>query len=78
MELAVDPSFIEKDWHTTQTSASALPAGGGEVRNRAWHCRARAGVAPSLTKRLVNHARPNDVIEGYAADWTIVQLREPT
>ena len=32
---------------------------------------------PSLTKRLVNHARPNDVTEGYAADWTIEQLREP-
>ena len=32
---------------------------------------------PSLTKRLVNHARPNDVTEGYAADWTIAQLREP-
>ena len=31
----------------------------------------------SLTKRLVNHARPNDVTEGYAADWTIGQLREP-
>ena len=23
----------------------------------------------SLTKRLVNHARPSDVTEGYAADW---------
>ncbi len=31
----------------------------------------------SLTKRLVNHARPGDVTEGYAADWTIEQLREP-
>ena len=31
----------------------------------------------SLTKRLVNHARPNDVTEGYAADWTMEQLREP-
>ena len=31
----------------------------------------------SLTKRLVNHARPNDVTEGYAADWTVAQLREP-
>ena len=30
-----------------------------------------------LTKRLVNHARPNDVTEGYAADWTVSQLREP-
>ena len=31
----------------------------------------------ALTKRLVNHAPPNDVTEGYAADWTIAQLREP-
>ena len=31
----------------------------------------------SLTKRLVNHARPSDVTEGCAADWTIEQLREP-
>ena len=30
----------------------------------------------SLTKRLVNHARPDDVTEGYAADWTVEQLRE--
>ena len=28
----------------------------------------------SLTKRLVNHARPSDVTEGYAADWTMQQL----
>ncbi len=34
-------------------------------------------LPPSLTKRLVNHARPNDVTEGYAADWTLAQLREP-
>ena len=34
-------------------------------------------LPPTLTKRLVNHARPNDVTEGYAADWTIGQLREP-
>ena len=34
-------------------------------------------LPPSLTKRLVNHARPNDVTEGYAADWTVAQLREP-
>ena len=31
----------------------------------------------SLTKRLVNHARPGDVTEGYAADWTAEQLRVP-
>ena len=34
-------------------------------------------LPPSLTKRLVNHARPNDVTQGYAADRTIAQLREP-
>ena len=34
-------------------------------------------LPPSLTKRLVNHARPNDITEGYAADWTVAQLREP-
>ena len=31
----------------------------------------------SPTKRLVNHARPFDVTVGYAADWTVEQLREP-
>jgi len=31
-------------------------------------------LATSLTKRLVNHARPQDVTEGYAADWTFEQL----
>ncbi|MCY4442469.1 MAG: hypothetical protein OXE53_19965 [Deltaproteobacteria bacterium] len=31
----------------------------------------------SLTKRLVNHARPGDVTEGYAADLTAEQLRQP-
>ena len=30
-----------------------------------------------LTKRLVNHARPSNVTEGYAADWTVEQLRDP-
>ena len=34
-------------------------------------------LPPSLTKRLVNHAWPNGVTEGYAANWTIAQLREP-
>ena len=32
----------------------------------------------SLTKRLVNHVRLGDVTEGYAADCTVEQLREPT
>lgn len=35
------------------------------------------GIATSLTKRLVNHARPQDVTEGYAADWTVKQLSGP-
>ena len=30
----------------------------------------------SVTKRLVNYARPADVTEGYAVDWTVEQLRE--
>ena len=30
----------------------------------------------SLTKRLVNHSRPQDVTEGYAADWSMEQLRD--
>ena len=30
----------------------------------------------SLNKRLVNHARPQDVTEGYAADWTKEQMRD--
>ncbi len=29
----------------------------------------------SPTKRLVNHARPDDAIEGYASDWIVEQLR---
>ena len=29
------------------------------------------------TLKVVNHAWPNDVTQGYAADWTIAQLREP-
>ena len=31
----------------------------------------------SLTKHLVNHARPGDVTQGYAGDWTAEQFREP-
>ena len=28
----------------------------------------------SLTKRLVNHARSDDITDAYAADWTLGQL----
>ncbi len=31
----------------------------------------------ALTRRLVNHAPGSDITEGYAADWTVAQLREP-
>ena len=34
-------------------------------------------MSPTLTKRLVNHARPNDVTECYAADWTLAEPRAP-
>jgi len=34
-------------------------------------------LARPLTKRLVNHTRLGDVTEGYAADWTVEQLRGP-
>ena len=30
-----------------------------------------------LVDMLENHARPSDVTEGYAANWTVEQLREP-
>ena len=30
----------------------------------------------SLTKRLVNHAPSQDITEGYAAEWTMQQLRD--
>ena len=30
----------------------------------------------SLTKRVVNHSRPQDLTEGYSADWSVGQLHE--
>ena len=33
-------------------------------------------MLPSLTKRLVNHFRSQDVTEGYAAGWTMELLRD--
>ncbi len=33
-------------------------------------------LPPSLTRRLVNHAGPNGVTQGYADDWTIARLAE--
>ena len=45
-------------------------------------CGSASSVKPpmlprSLTKRPVNHARSQDVTEGYSSDWTVEQLREP-
>ncbi len=34
-------------------------------------------LPPSLTKRLVKHARPDDVTKGCAADRTVSQPRKP-
>ena len=31
----------------------------------------------ALTKRLVYRARPGDGADGFAADWTLAQFREP-
>ena len=31
----------------------------------------------SLTKRLVNHTRPSEITEGYAADWSIDSCTNP-
>ena len=33
-------------------------------------------LPPSLTRHLVNHAGPNGVTQGYAADRTIARLAE--
>ena len=35
-------------------------------------------LPPSLTGRLFKHDQPNDATEGYATDWTVARLREPT
>lgn len=34
------------------------------------------GLPSALVKRLVNHAPPRDVTEGYASDWTLAQVRD--
>ncbi len=48
------------------------------LRNRIISVAERELFLPrSLTKRLVNHVRDGDVTEGYAADWTVEQLRKP-
>ncbi len=39
--------------------------------------RRQLGIDESIVKQLVNHAPSRDVTEGYAAPWTIDQLRGP-
>ena len=82
----VFPSLTSKSGHVVEPRAhyaGITKAGGAKfwfhaLRNAFITVAERELMLPrSLTKRLVNHARPQDVTEGYAADWTVEQLREP-
>ena len=82
----VFPSITSKSGHIVEPRAhyAAITEAGGAkfwfhaLRNSFITVAERELMLPrSLTKRLVNHARPRDVTEGYAADWTVEQLREP-
>ena len=71
----------------SRTFTATMPASAGQ-RARAsgstvcatpsspWPSATSCCPAP-FTKRLVNHGRDDDITEGYAADWTVEQLREP-
>lgn len=79
--LPFDTSGHVEDWQAL--CSPILEAG----RAKFWfHCLRNAFITEaerelilprSPTKRLVNHARPGDVTEGCAADWTVEELREP-
>ncbi len=82
----VFPSLTSKSGHVEEPRAhyaGITKVGGAKfwfhaLRNAFITVAERELMLPrSLTKRLVNHARPQDVTEGYAADWTVEQLREP-
>ena len=82
----VFPSITSKSGHIVEPRAhyAAITEAGGArfwfhaLRNSFITVAERELMLPrSLTKRLVNHARPRDVTEGYAADWTVEQLRQP-
>ena len=80
LAMARDPDGRERNRSHVEnlTVQVANPAGGRYNRPKRRRISAPAEVLlRSLTKRLVNHARPSDVTEGYAADWTVEQLREP-
>ena len=65
--------LVSEGWALAYRRYSMAYAGEGDQDEGA------AGVAgdASLTRRLVNHARPGHVTEGYAAYWTVEPLREP-
>ena len=82
----VFPSGLSRTGHVVdvQPYYARITRAGGEkfwfhgLRNSFISVAERELMLPrSLTKRLVNHARSQDVTEGYAADWTVEQLREP-
>ena len=82
----VFPSITSKSGHIVEPRAhyAAITEAGGvkfwfhALRNSFITVAERELMLPrSLTKRLVNHARTQDVTDGYAADWTVEQLREP-
>ena len=82
----VFPSTRSRSGHIEDTGrfyAAISKAGGTKfwfhgLRNSFISVAERELMLPrSLTKRLVNHARSHDVTEGYAADWTVEQLRAP-
>ena len=82
----VFPSITSESGHVVEPRAhyaGITKAGGAKfwfhaLRNCFITAAERELMLPrSLTKRLVSHARPQDVTEGYAADWTVGQLREP-
>ena len=82
----VFPSTRSRSGHIEDTGrfyAAISKAGGTKfwfhgLRNSFISVAERELMLPrSLVKRLVNHARDGDVTEGYAADWTVEQLREP-
>ena len=82
----VFPSTRSRSGHIEDTGrfyAAISKAGGTKfwfhgLRNSFISVAERELMLPrSLVKRLVNHARDGDVTEGYAADWTVEQLRKP-
>ena len=69
--------------HQRHRASSAIEGFNATLRPYPRICRASITVAyrelmlpTGLTKRLTNHAWPQNVTEGCASDWTMEQLRE--